>query len=254
MIASLDLSVISWLVLIVAAFFVGISKTALPGLTTVSVALFAAVLPARESTATLLLLLLVGDLMAVWIYIKTVDWRRLVKLLPWVLIGVVTGAIFLAWVDDKMMRVAIGIILLSLTALTLLVMTRISKEQLTRTFARRAASGFYGGLGGFTTMAANAGGPVMSLYFIASGFDVKRFLGTQSWFFFIVNIIKLPFSAGIGLINEDTLKIDLGLAPVVIIASFVGKRMVGHIDRKLFNTIVLALTVVSSVYLLIPTR
>lgn len=100
-------------------------------------------------------------------------------------------------------------------------------------------------------MAANSGGPVMALYFIASGFDVKRFLGTQAWFFFIVNVIKLPLSAGIGLINEQTLKLDVLLAPVVIIAGLIGKKIVRHIDQKLFNRIIIALTIISSAYLLI---
>lgn len=246
-----DISTVSWVVLILAAAFTGLAKTALPGLATVSVALFAAVLPARESTAVLLLLLLLGDLMAVWIYVKTIDWRRLLKLVPWVLIGVVAGAAFLTWSDNKVMRVAIGIILLVLTSLTLLVMQRTSQQTLDRAFARPAASGLYGTLGGFTTMAANSGGPVMALYFIASGFDVKRFLGTQAWFFFIVNVIKLPLSAGIGLINEQTLKLDVLLAPVVIIAGLIGKKIVRHIDQKLFNRIIIVLTIISSAYLLI---
>ncbi|WP_267878602.1 TSUP family transporter [Propionimicrobium lymphophilum] len=105
-----DISTVSWVVLILAAAFTGLAKTAQPGLATVSVALFAAVLPARESTAVLLLPLLLDDLMAVWICVKTVDWRRLPKLVPWVLIGVVAGAAFLTWSDNKIMRVAIGII------------------------------------------------------------------------------------------------------------------------------------------------
>ena len=44
--------------------FVGISKTAIPGINTVSIAIFAALIPAKESTGALLLLLIVGDVFA----------------------------------------------------------------------------------------------------------------------------------------------------------------------------------------------
>ena len=81
------------MMLAAGALIVGISKTALPGAVTVAVALFATALPARESTAALLVLLLVGDLFAVWMYRRTVDWAVLRKLIWPALIGVAVGAV-----------------------------------------------------------------------------------------------------------------------------------------------------------------
>ncbi|CAM5743565.1 hypothetical protein SALBM311S_11557 [Streptomyces alboniger] len=52
----------------------------------------------------------------------------------------------------------------------------------------------YGVLGGFTTMVANAGGPVMSMYLLSAGFRKLGFLGTSAFFFLIVNVSKVPFS------------------------------------------------------------
>src|SRR5699024_4247740 len=63
----------------------------------------------------------------------------------------------------------------------------------------------YGLMGGFTTMVANAAGPVMLLYFYAMRMPVLTFLGTSAWYFAIVNLFKVPFSAGLGLITRDTL-------------------------------------------------
>ena len=54
----------AWAALGVAAVVIGISKTALPGGSILAIALFAAVLPARTSTAATLLLLMVGDVFA----------------------------------------------------------------------------------------------------------------------------------------------------------------------------------------------
>jgi uncharacterized membrane protein YfcA len=68
-----------------AAAVIGYSKTALGGLAVVAVALFASILPARQSTAAILAVLIVGDLVAVWHYRRDADWalvRRLTRAPP----------------------------------------------------------------------------------------------------------------------------------------------------------------------------
>ncbi len=105
-----------WLVLGLAAFLVGYSKTAIGGVASVAVVLFAAVLPARQSTGTLLPLLIAGDVTAIWVYRRHADWRLIGRLLPWVVAGLVVGAFFIGNVDDHQMRVAIGLLLLVLLA------------------------------------------------------------------------------------------------------------------------------------------
>lgn len=246
-----DLAPAAWAAVIAASLFVGIGKTALPGIVTLSVAVFAAVLPARESTAALLLLLIVGDLLAIWIYFKDADWAMLRRLVPSVVLGVAAGAAFLYLVSDDVMRRSIGVILLLLTALTLLLMRSETGEAIQALFARRSVRSVYGSLGGFTTMAANSGGPVMNLYLIASGFDKRRFLGTQAWFFFIVNVIKVPFSAGIGLMTSEIISLAAWMIPVVIVGAIIGRLIVSRIDQQLFNRIIIGLTIVSAAYLLI---
>ena len=77
-----SLSPASWALVIAAALIVGFAKTALPGAGTIAVGLFALAMPAKESTAALLLLLIVGDMMALWVYRREPDWRTLVRLLP----------------------------------------------------------------------------------------------------------------------------------------------------------------------------
>lgn len=245
----IDLPTISWAVLVASALLIGIAKTALPGAATLAVATFAAILPARESTAALLVLLLVGDIIAVWTYRRGADFQTLKRLVPAVLVGLVLGAIFLAWADDIIMRRTIGAILLTLTALTLLLMRRgalSSDDALTNPRIR----GFYGALGGFTTMAANSGGPVMTLYFLAARFNVLQFIATQAWFFFIVNLAKLPFSIGLGLLHVDMLPMLAILTPLVVIGAIIGRRIVDRMDKKLFDKIVIGLTILSSLYLL----
>lgn len=119
-----DLTSYGWVVLAIAGLLIGVAKTALPGLATVAVAMFAAVLPAKESTAVMLVLLIVGDLLAVWTYRRDADWKALRSLVPPVLIGLIVGALVLNVISDDGMRQLIGAILLVLTAITLLLMLR----------------------------------------------------------------------------------------------------------------------------------
>ncbi len=245
-----DLTVPAIALLAVGALLVGVTKTALPGASTLAVAMYAAVLPAKESTGTLLLLLMVGDAMALLIYRRQADWRALVALAPAVLAGIAAGALFLWFADDSGVRRTIGVILLALIALTLWLRRRGSAEAIAKRHGRAMSWG-YGSLGGFTTMVANAGGPVMSMYFLARGFSVKAFLGTSAWFFAIINAVKVPIAGSLGLITSQTLVLDAMLAPVVIVGGVIGWFIAGRIPQRTFEIAVLVLTVLGAAYLLV---
>ena len=99
-------------------------------------------------------------------------------------------------------------------------------------------------------MVANAGGPVTSMYFLACRYPVKAFLGTTAWFFFLVNLVKLPFSVSAGLVNPTTLSLVAIAAPVVIASALAGRRLAEHMDQRVFEPIIVVLTVISALPLL----
>lgn len=243
------LTPIAWGLLAVAALLVGFSKTALPGINTISIAIFAAVMPARASTGALLLLLIVGDLFALITYRRHADWATLVRLIPAVVAGVALGAVFLALADDGSVRKVIGVILLLVITFTL--WQRARGPRGTGTAAGAVARSSYGALGGFTTMVANAGGPVMSMYFLAARFPVKAFLGTAAWFFAVINLAKVPVSIGLGLITPGTLVLDVFLVPGVIVGALVGRRIATRMKQSTFDWAVIVCTVLGAVYLLV---
>lgn len=240
------LSALDWCLLLAASALVGFAKTAIGGVAAVGIAVFAAVLPARESTGVLLPLLLVGDVVAVRAYRRHCDWPRLIRLLPAVAVGVVAGTVFMARVDDTVMRRTIGAVLLGLVAVHV-ASRRLSGGAMAR--GGTAASGF-GLLAGFTTMVANAGGAAMSLYLLASRVGVLAFLGTTAWFFLIVNALKVPFSIGLGLVTAGSLALDAVLAPAVLAGAAAGRVWVHRLDQALFERLVLACTVLASLNLL----
>ncbi|MCT2223733.1 sulfite exporter TauE/SafE family protein [Microbacterium paraoxydans] len=242
----------AWAALGVAAVVIGISKTALPGGSILAIALFAAVLPARTSTAATLLLLMVGDVFALLAYRRHAHWPTLLRLAPAVVAGLLLGFAFLALTGDGVVRRAIGVILLLMIAVTLWRRWRQARaEQEAAARGGALLAGVYGTLGGFTTMVANAGGPVMSMYFLATRTPVQVFLGTSAWFFAIINVIKVPFLAGIGLFTGPVVLADAILAPLVVLGALLGLRVARRLDQRLFDRIVIVLTILGAVYLLI---
>ncbi|GLV74666.1 sulfite exporter TauE/SafE family protein [Streptomyces hygroscopicus] len=242
-----------------AAILVGFSKTAVSGANTVSLAIFAAVLPARESTGVLLPLLIVGDVLAVRTYRRHAHWGTLWRLFPAVAAGVVVGTVFLLWAGDAAVRTSIGAILLLMAGVTLWRRRTAARADTpaaptapdTDGAGARLKAGSYGVLGGFTTMVANAGGPVMSLYLLSAGFRKLGFLGTSAWFFLIVNVAKVPFSVGLGLIDARSLLLDALLALFVLPGAFIGKACVDRINQKLFERLVIVATVLGGLQLLL---
>ncbi|MDO5035072.1 MAG: sulfite exporter TauE/SafE family protein [Actinomycetaceae bacterium] len=240
------LEVSAIVVLCIAALIVGVSKTALPGAATLAVALTAAVMPGLTSTGMMLLLLITGDVVAIIMYRKKAHWPTLVNLVPGVLAGLVLGAIFLSLASDRVIRVSIGLLLLALIAITTLMNRREEPPRVQGPVGRAV----YGTLAGATTMAANAGGPVTSMYFLASRFSINTFIGTTAWFYFLVNLAKLPFSVAVGAVDVEALRIALPLMPLVLVGTLAGKLLASRMPQQVFNPVITALTVVSAVYLL----
>ena len=234
-----------------AAGIIGYSKTALGGLAVIAVAIFATVLPAKESTAAILAILIVGDVIACWHYRHDADWSLIKRLLPAVVPGLVVGAFFLRAVDDSTLRRTIGGVLLVLVLLQLWVKWRSDADTASTVHERRAAAWGAGSGVGFATMTANAAGAVMTLYLSASGIDKKRFVGTNAWFFLIVNLAKVPFSIALGLMHPVDAVRALALAPVVLLGGLLGYATVQRISQRRFDLAVLAASALAAGALLL---
>lgn len=243
-----SLDTVTWLLLGGGALLVGFAKTAFGGAGALAAVCFAAALPARESTGALLPLLIAGDLLALAVYRRHCQWSALWRLIPGVVPGLVLGAWFVAGADDALMRLAIGTILLVMS-LWQLVQRRPNRDEGPPRLGGVAVL-LVGVVAGFTTMTANAGGPVMTLYLLASGMFMLEMLGTGAWFFFVVNLLKLPFSAGLDLISPTSLAMDAALVPAMVLGGALGALLVRRMSQQTFERGALGLTAVAAGLLL----
>ncbi len=241
-----------WLLACVGAFLIGLSKTGVAGIGILSVAIFASVLPARESVGVVLVTIIAGDIVAVTAYRREVSWTHLWRLFPWTAVGVVVGALALNRIADAGVRRLIGGILLGLIVIHLFRRFQGGNalDDAASYGQRRWLVGITGLAAGFTTMVANAAGPIMIMYLLALRLPKLFFLGTAAWFFLVLNLFKVPFSVSLGLITPAALSMSVRLIPFAILGAWGGRRMVHLIDQRLFEQLALGLTFIAGVRLL----
>lgn len=101
-------------------------------------------------------------------------------------------------------------------------------------------------------MLANAAGPVSTVYMLAQKLPKWEFVGTGAWFFLIVNLIKVPFSWNLGLIDLVSLKTNFILIPAILCGIALGRAVINKIEQKLFEKILLVFAALAAVRLLFP--
>jgi len=107
-----------------------------------------------------------------------------------------------------------------------------------------------GVLAGVVTLIANAAGPLMAVYLLTMRLPKMQYVGTTAMFFMLLNLFKVPFMADLGLITPASFAFNLYLLPAVLAGTLIGRWLLGRIDQKLFETLVLALSAIAGLLLL----
>ena len=244
-----QLDLIGWLVVALCALLIGATKTGIPGLGILVVPLIATVVPARASTGILLGILVLGDLFAVTYHRHNASWGHVLRLLPATVAGIVAGYLVLSVVSNRQLAPIIGAIVLGLLGLH---HWRVRAEgpqasvPTQRWFA--LAMGFTAGA---TSMMANAAGPVMTIYLLAMRLPKVTFVGTSAWFFFIVNWLKVPFSANLSLMTAESVKLDVMMLPAIAAGALIGVFILKRIPQRVFNAVVQILAALAALRLLL---
>jgi uncharacterized protein len=232
-----------WALGIVSAVFTGVSKTGVPGLGILVVPLMVLTVgDARHSAGWLLPLMCAADVFAVVYWRRNPAAKRLFSLAPWVIAGMAIGAAALG-LSERVLRPMVGAIVLVMLAIYLV---RRRRPELLRVSDDGAPSGVAAGV---ATTVANAAGPVMSLYLLSKNLTKEEFVAMGAWFYFAINLAKVPIYAWHGLIDRLSLTFDGLLAPAVIFGAISGRWIVSRIPQRLFDGLVVVLTAASTLLL-----
>ncbi len=250
-----SLTTVHWSLLLFGALIMGMSKGGLPGAGNLTVAIYALVLedalgPAGVplSVGLLLPVLISADVTATIVYRRYAEWKFIVRLLPFFLVGIVTGWQVFGYFQENdervaLLKVIIGLILLSMTALHfgLQLFGNRAKKKVSGGGTLRGSlllGAFFGLLGGVATMLANAAGPVAQLYLLAMALPKYAFIGTSAWLFLIVNVSKVPFMIDLEIITLDSMSVSWWMSIPAVIGAGLAPLVVGHINQKLFEALV----------------
>lgn len=241
---------------VLAAFVVGLSKTAIPGGGLLMVPLVATVVEGRLIAGASLPLLLVADVFAVSWYRHHTRWDLLRPIAGWVGVGFAGGTVFYVIVGSSVRPIDLTI------GSTILLMVGI---QLWRMWRRRPArpatsaeSAMYGAAGGFTTFVSNSAGPVINTYLVGLGLGKDALVGTSAWFYFAVNLAKIPLYLALGAIGDggpfftgESLLWDLAVVPGVAAGVFLGRWALPRISQHAFVVLVLVLSAIGGLRLVV---
>ncbi len=242
-----DLEFTQWILVIVVAFLVGISKTGLTGLLTMVIPVLAAIFGGKASTGIILPMLIVGDILALVYYKRHAEKEDILKLLPWTGAGLILGLTVGSYIDDVQFKALIAISVL--LCLIILIYFEI-KEDGVKVPKGIWFHAFTGILAGFTSMIGNAAGPIFSVYLLAKSVDKNNYLGITAWFFFIVNVSKLPLQIFIWKnIDLQIMFLTAVLIPAIVIGGVIGAYIVKKLDDKVFRYLIIGMTAVVSVKL-----
>lgn len=222
---------------------VGLAKTGLPGVGILSIPLMVLTVgDARQSAGWLLPVLCTADVFAVVYWRRHTAARRLFTLIPWVLVGMALGAAALA-LSERVLRPLVGVIVLLMLGAYL--RRRLRPD--TASVSTHPAP--YGVSAGFATTVANAAGPVMNLYLLSKGLAKEEFVATGAWFFFVINLAKLPIYTWHGLISRTSLAFNVLMVPAVLAGALAGRWAVSRIPQRVFENTVILLTALSTLLL-----
>jgi len=245
----IDFTLLQWLLLFLCALLIGMSKVGVPGVSMIVVPVLAIIFGGKASTGILLPILMMADWFGVGYYHRHAQWKYLWKLLPWAFLGVGIGLWVGEVVNDVWFKNIIAVMVFVSIGLMLWKDRKKESNFFPDTWWFAATMGV---LGGFATMIGNVAGPIFAIYLLAMHLPKNNFIGTQAWFFLIINISKFPLHIFVWkTIDWESLKLDLMLLPGIALGAFLGILLVRKISEKTYRAFVIIVTALSAFLLLI---
>ena len=224
-----------------AVILLGFAKGGFAGLGLLAVPLIALNVPPVQALAIVLPILLVQDAVGVWSYRHSWDPLNLKRLLPGATIGIGLGFALAAYVPEEAIALTIGTISI-LFAIRRLFLERGGKVPEARV-AGIAGGWLWGGLSGFTSMVAHAGGPPFQIYILPQRLHREILVGTGAVFFAIVNLLKIGPFIMLGQFSPENLATSAVLFPLAVAATVAGVRLVRRVESARFYTFIYILLI-----------
>lgn len=222
------------MIAIPVVLLIGISKGGFAGsLGILSVPLLSLLIPPVQAAAIILPILCCMDIFGLIAYRRRADWRNVFYLLPGAVTGILVGYLLFNYLSTDFIKVLLGVICV---VFTLLHYARKRTAE-TKAAPSLAKGSIWGGVAGFTSFVAHAGGPPLQFYMLPQKIDKTLYVGTSVWFFFVINYVKLIPYAALGEFSTENIGTSLVLFPLAPIGIWLGVKAHKMIPEDIFYRI-----------------
>ena len=197
----------------------------------------------REAIPILTVAQLIGNGSRVWFNRREVRWR----VVGWFALGgvpaaLVGGALF-AKAPLPFLTRLLGIFLI------LIVVWRHIRPAI-RTKPPLRSFAFIGAGASFLSALLGSVGPIMAPFFLAYGLIKGAYIGTEAMATVVMHVVKLVAYHETSILTAHAIWAGLALGPIMVLGSFLGKRVVDRLPEKIFVWIIEATLIVAGVMFL----
>src|SRR5205085_12301021 len=198
----------------------------------------------REAVPILTVAQLIGNGSRAWFNRRELDW----PVVAWFAIGGVPtaflGGLLFAKAPLAALTRGLGAFLL------LVVVWRHAKPRAERKFPIQGFAGI-GAAASFLSALLGSVGPVMAPFFLAYGLVKGAYIGTEALATVVMHVTKLVAYRQTAVLTKSGVLVGLLLGPIMILGSFLGKRIVDKLPERVFVLLIEAVLIIAGLLFLI---
>ena len=234
-----------WGILFFCALLIGMAKTGVQGITIISIPLLAMAFGAKESKGVILPFLCIADVFAVIYYRQTAKWKYVFRLLPAAIAGLFVAIVVDKFIPHEAFKHLLGFCIF--LGLAIMIWGEFKNPNENTITDKWWYSVLFGIMGGFTSMIGNAAGSVMAEYLLSMRMPKLAFVGTNAWFFLVINYLKIPLQVfAWDNISLFTLTLDFICIPIIFVGALLGIWFTKKLPDKAYRIFVIVMTLIST--------
>jgi len=209
----------------------------------IAIPLLAFIFPLTLIVPVLGLLSYSGTIMQSYQLRKQVQWKDLLPLLPFSIIGIMIAVWLLVNVNPDKLVLSLGVFVLLYSVYSILPVPEFSGGRKWAVIA--------GSCGGMVGALFGTGGPFYVVYLKMRKLNKSQFRATIAMVFLVDGGVRIVGYAMNGLYTEQVIWMLIVLFPVLFLGMYVGHHIHIKIEQKRFNQIISVLLMMSSIMLII---
>ena len=198
----------------------------------------------RDAIPILTVAQLVGNLSRVWFNRRDLEWRVVARFAAGGVPAALAGGFLFASAPLKFLTRLLGIFLIAV------VIYRHSGISSARRLPLRAFP-LIGAVFSFLSALLGSVGPIMIPFFLAYGLVKSALIGTEALATVVMHVTKLVAYGSASVLTAAGLQLGLAIGAIMILGSFVGKKLLDRLPEKFFLYLVEATLVIAGLNFLL---